>query len=122
MPATGEEEKLAILGQDVADLVESIDHNLTHPPEEAFFQRKVAYDNLVGASLPGIRRDAARRAQRLLEHLDRRMAESDRDASPRLAASGAKGSDGPEADGRHRAVLGIFYLEQELEEADEEEA
>lgn len=121
VPRTGEDEKLAILGSDVADLVESIDHNLTHPPEEAFFQRKVAYDNLVGTSLPAIRRDAARRSQRLLEHLDRRMAANDRDANPRLRKkTGPKGrpkDGGVEADeGRHRAVLGIFYLEHEFDE------
>ena len=105
LPRTGEEEKLAILGTDVADLVSSIDHNLTHPPEQAFFQRKVAYDNLVSESLPGIRRDAARRAQKLLEHLDRRMADQDRDTRPDV-----------EGTGRHRAVLGIFYLEHEFDD------
>jgi len=106
VPRTGEEEKLAILGSDVADLVESIDHNLTHPPAEAFFQRKVAYDNLVSESLPAIRRDASTRAQKLLEHLDRKMAGKDRDSHPEVKGSG-----------RHRAVLGIFYLEQDVEDA-----
>jgi len=110
VPRTGEDEKLAILGTDVADLVESIDHNLTHPPEEAFFQRKVAYDNLVPDALPALRRDAATRAQRLLEHLDRRMAAKDRDANPRLAAKA-----GADATPR-RAVLGIFWLEHETGE------
>ena len=110
IPQTGEEEKLAILGSDVADLVEAIDHNLTHPPEQAFFQRKVAYDNLVGESVPGLRRDARGRAQRLLEHLDGRMAANDRDATPEVEGSG-----------RHRVVLGIFYLEQDLgDEGDEQ--
>lgn len=111
VPRTGEEEKLAILGSDVADLVETIDHNLTHPPGEAFFQRKVAYDALVSEAVPSLRRDAARRAQRLLEHLDRRMAPKDRDMNPDVKGSG-----------RHRVVLGIFYLEQDVEdeEGDEE--
>lgn len=108
VPRTGEEEKLAILGTDVADLIQAIDHNLTHPPEQAFFQRKVAYDNLVGQSLPGLRRDASRRAQRLLEQLDRRMAAADRDANPEVRGSG-----------RHRAALGIFYIEDEVAEEEE---
>jgi hypothetical protein len=103
IPRTGEEEKLAILGSDVADLVESIDHNLTHSAEEAFFQRKVAYDNLVDEGIPELRRDAAKRAQALLEHLDGRLALRDRDSNPEV-----------EGDGRHRVVLGIFYLEQDL--------
>jgi len=105
VPRTGEEDKLAILGNDVADLVTSIDHNLTHPPEEAFFQRKVAYDNLVGSCLPALRVDAATRSQALLEHLDAFMAQHDRDANPDL-----------EGEGRHRAVLSIHYLEHPFDE------
>lgn len=108
VPRTGEEDKLAILGNDVADLVESIDHNLTHPPEEAFFQRKVAYDNLVATCLPALRADAAERSQALLEHLDAFMARHDRDANPE--------AEGP---GRHRAVLSIHYLEHPFEEEEE---
>jgi len=108
VPRTGEEDKLAILGSDVADLVASIDHNLTHPPEEAFFQRKVAYDNLVVSCLPALRADAAARSQALLEHLDSFMAEHDRDANPEVQGSG-----------RHRAVLSIHYLEHPFDEEEE---
>ena len=104
VPRTGEEEKLGILGSDVAELIETIDHNLTHPPDEAFFQRKVAYDNLVGECLPDVRARAARRSQSLLEALDRVMSQSDRDANPDV-----------EGTGRHKAVLGIYYLEGEEE-------
>ena len=105
VPSGGEADKLAILGEDVGDLITTIDHNLTHPPEEAFFQRKVAYDNLVGEALPGLRDLARRRSQALLEALDREMAPLDRDANP-----DARGS------GRHRVVLGIHYLEHEVDE------
>jgi hypothetical protein len=104
VPATGEDQKLAILGTDVADLVNVIDHNLTHPPGEALFQRKVAYDNLVDQGLPDLRSQARRRAQALLETLDRSMARQDRDANPRVQGTG-----------RNRAVLGIYYLEQPME-------
>ena len=105
VPSGGEADKLAILGTDVADLMDSIDHNLTHPPEEAYFQRKVAYDNLVTAPLPELRELARRRSQSLLEALDREMAPNDRDANPEV-----------EGDGRHRVVLGIYYLEQPVDE------
>ena len=108
VPRTGEQDKLAILGADVADLIASIDHNLTHPPGEAFFQRKVAYDNLVDSCLSSLRVDAATRSQALLEHLDAFMAEHDRDANPTVQGSG-----------RHRAVLSIHYLEHPVEEEEE---
>ncbi len=101
VPRTDDAEKLGILGSDVADLISSVDHNIVHPPEQAFFQRKVAYDNLVSACLPELRERAARRGQTLLEALDEFMAAHDHDANPRVAG-----------DGRHRAVIGIYYFEE----------
>jgi hypothetical protein len=112
VPRDGDEEKLAILGTDVADLgtdvadlVSSIDHNLMCAPEAAFFQRKVAYDNLVEPCLPELRGRARRRSQALLEQLDGFMARHDRDSNPK-----ARGDAG------NRAVLGIYYYEQPKED------
>jgi hypothetical protein len=105
VPREGDEEKLAILGTDVADLVSSIDHNLVCAPEAVFFQRKVAYDNLVEPCLPELRGRARRRSQALLEQLDRFMARHDRDSNPK-----ARGDAG------NRAVLGIYYYEQPKED------
>lgn len=101
VPRTDDAEKLGILGSDVADLISSVDHNIVHPPEQAFFQRKVAYDNLVAACLPELRERAARRGQTLLEALDEFMSAHDRDANPSVSG-----------DGRHRAVIGIYYYEE----------
>ncbi|HEY5657588.1 MAG TPA: DUF6502 family protein [Myxococcota bacterium] len=106
VPRDGDEEKLAILGTDVSDLVSSIDHNLVSAPEAAFFQRKVAYDNLVAPCLPELRGRARRRSQALLEQLDAFMARHDRDANPK-----ARGEGG------NRAVLGIYYYEESTEDA-----
>ena len=110
VPRTGEAEKLGILGTDVADLIASIDHNLTQPPETAFYQRKVAYDNLVEEVLPELRKRSGRRAQSLLEALDSFMSKHDRDANP-----DARGS------GRQRAVLGIYYYEEPYGQAPSDE-
>jgi len=101
VPRTDDAEKLGILGTDVADLISSVDHNIVSPPERAFFQRKVAYDNLVAACLPELRERAARRGQTLLEALDEFMSAHDRDANPSVVG-----------DGRHRAVIGIYYYEE----------
>jgi hypothetical protein len=106
VPRTDDAEKLGILGSDVADLIRSVDHNITSPPDQAFFQRKVAYDNLVAGCLPELRARAARRGQTLLEALDRFMSANDRDATPSLPS-----------DGRHRAVVGIYYYEEPVAEA-----
>ncbi len=111
VPAAGEADKLAILGTDVADLISCIDHNLKCPPEEAFFQRKVAYDNLPREATAELRRLAAERAQSLLEELDRWMAARDRDTNP-----------GVQGTGRKRASLGIYYYEEDVPEEESEQA
>ena len=108
VPRSDAREKLAILGSDVADLIATIDHNITQPPSEAFFQRKVAYDHLVAECLPELRRRAGQRGQALLEALDRFMSAHDRDANPSAVGSG-----------RHRAMLGIYYFEEPVVEEGE---
>jgi len=103
LPATGEVEKLAILGADCADLIATIDHNLQGDADTARLQRKVAYDNLSEEAVARFRLLAARRAQVLLEELDEWLAEHDRDMNP-----------GAEGGGRHRVGLGIYYFEDDL--------
>ena len=73
VPAKGKEEKLGILGSDVAELLTTLDHNLNAKPEDAFFQRKVLYDNLPIECLPGLRERSALASQALLEDFDRQI-------------------------------------------------
>ncbi len=105
VPTQGEIDKLGILGVDVADLIKCIDHNLEAAPEEAFFQRKVSYDNLPSESTEEIRAKAARLAQRALERLDELMARRDRDTNTDAAGTGRK-----------RVSLGIYYYEEDYSE------
>jgi len=105
LPATGEVDKLAILGADTADLIATIDHNLQAPAEAALLQRKVVYDNLPSEVLAQFRPLVARRSQALLEELDRWLAERDRDTAPAV-----------EGTGQCRSGLGIYYFEEELSE------
>jgi hypothetical protein len=105
VPSLGEREKIEILGADVAELLSTIDHNLVSPPDEAFYQRKVSYDNVVGEALPSIREEAAIAAQATLERLDAQLSRSDRDANP--DAPGTR---------RARVSLGIYYFEEFDEE------
>lgn len=109
IPHTKEADKIRILGTDVRDLISTIDHNLQCPPSESFLQRKVSYDNLPADVLREIRDQAAQKSQSLLEELDRLMSGHDRDANP-----SSKGT------GRKRAMLGIFYFEEDIEPHDKE--
>jgi hypothetical protein len=110
LPQADEGAKMAILGTDVADLISAIDHNITETSQEPFYQRKVAYDNLPAEYLPKLRGLVRRDAQKLLERLDGEMARNDRDVTPDAASPGGK-----------RAMVGIYYFEDDRDEADEDD-
>lgn len=105
VPESSEADKLHILGTDVGYLISTIDHNLQADPMGPLFQRKVAYDNLPDEALPEFRELSAKRAQALLEKLDRWLAQRDRDVTPTVRGTG-----------RNRAGLGIYYFEEPYEE------
>ncbi|HRH85923.1 MAG TPA: DUF6502 family protein [Rubrivivax sp.] len=104
VPAQDDDEKLHILGTDVADLVATIDHNLQHGGSDARFQRKVMYRGIAPQALPAFRKLGAAQAQALLERLDRWLA-AQLDAQPPADPGGAQA----------RVGLGIYYFEQMLE-------
>ena len=101
------DEILHILGTDASELIATIDHNLTHPPSRARFQRKVSYDNLPPSFLPRLQALVRERGQLLLEDLDRVMAAYDRDARPDTPADEA---------GRSIASIGIYYFESDYDD------
>jgi hypothetical protein len=104
VPRGDQAEKIGILGSDVADLIRTIDHNLTCAPDEAYFQRRVSYDNIPQEMLPALTRELSRKAQSCLESLDRVLAAADRDRSPRVKGTG-----------RVRTGVGIYYFEERSE-------
>ena len=104
VPRGDEAQKLGILGSDVADLIRTIDHNLTSPAGEAFFQRRVSYDNIPVELVPALTRKVERTAQACLESLDRTLSAGDRDRNRE-----AKGT------GRVRTGVGIYYFEERIE-------
>lgn len=101
IPEGSEIDKLNILGTDVGYLISTIDHNMQHDNSSLLFQRKVAYDNLPDEILPRFRASSARKAQTLLEQLDRWLAQHDRDVTPSVEGSG-----------RNQAGIGIYYFEE----------
>jgi len=109
VPSASDADKLNILGNDVADLIATIDHNLQHGADNPRFQRKVMYDNVPEESIAQFRALSGRQAQKLLENLDQWLAQHDRDANP--AEQGT---------GRVRAGIGIYYFEENLAKPPEE--
>jgi len=94
-------DKIAILGADVADLIDTIDHNIAHGDTDPRFQRKLMYHSIPVEALPEFRRLTAVQAQALLEKFDKWLAARDRPNPP----------DKPDAP-RARVGLGIFYFEE----------
>ena len=105
IPHQDEGEKLAILGQDVAALIATIDHNLLSKEHtEAYFQRKVSYDNLPEEALPGFKNMVNQEGMALLIHLNEWLVKQDRDHNPAVTGTGRK-----------RAGVGIYYFEETLD-------
>ncbi len=102
VPSGSEEAKINILGSDVADLIQTIEHNLAATAEQAFFQRKVSYDHLPAEVLPEFQRLAGQHAQSLLEELNDWLATRDREGSPLQPG-----------EQRKRAGLEIHYFEDD---------
>jgi len=103
VPRDGMLAKLDILGTDVADLIDTIDHNLLDGDDDPRFQRKVMYQSIDVTALPAFRRSSAAQAQALLERLDHWLADRDTDPSP-----------GEEEPQKARVGLGIYYFEERL--------
>jgi hypothetical protein len=103
VPRTSDLDKLDILGADVADLIGTIDHNLEHGLADPRFQRKVMYDNLPEEAVAKFRALSGEQAQKLLEEMDRWLAQNDRDANPSVKGTGRK-----------RAGIGIYYFEEDV--------
>ena len=109
MPQKSAVDKLGILGRDVADLIDTIDHNLQHGDSDPRFQRKVMYSAIPADALPAFRKLSATQGQALLEKLDHWLAEHD------IAPVG-------ESTESARVGMGVFYSEERLEPpADNEE-
>jgi hypothetical protein len=99
VPQAADERKLALLGRHGADLLGAIDHNLSHPPEQAFLQQRVFADNIPAARVDGLR-------ERLRGIGQQTLAE----ARGLLAAEDAGDATPPE--GARRVTLGVYYFEE----------
>ena len=101
LPGVGDEKIIDIMGEDVAELIGTIDHNLASDPAKRRFQRKVLFDNLPDEALPEIRKALGKRGQALLVQMNNVMSQYDRDRNP-----------GQNGTGRNRAAIGIYYYEE----------
>lgn len=107
VPRDGDDEKLRILGTDVAELVSTIDHNLRKDSGTPRFQRKLSYQGVPTQTVHAFRQLSAAQAQALLENLDSWLARH---------IAGSRGKDLQ----RSRVSLGIYYYEEPQSTAEPE--
>lgn len=106
VPSRDAAQIMRILGTDVGDLGETIVHNLHAGEQDSRFQLKVAYDNLPQEALADFHDLVSRRGYDILKDFDQWLRRHDRDSNPDAAGSG-----------RMRAGVGIYYFEEEQQEA-----
>jgi len=104
VPRLGRREKLAMLAEDPADLVETMLCNIFDELGEPRLQRRVSYDNIGADGVARLRRRLRSVSEGFLRRIDRLIATYDRDRNPR-----APGGD------RHVAGLGVYYFESPQE-------
>jgi hypothetical protein len=97
VPGGDEVDKLKILGTDVSDLIETIDHNMQNDGDNSRFQRKVSYINFPTEKLSKFRELNAGLSQNLLEQLNRWLADQE-----------SENVDGPVS----RVGIGIYQFEE----------
>ncbi|MGX1200221.1 DUF6502 family protein [Marinobacter nauticus] len=105
VPTGDSEEMLQIFGEDVSDLVATIDHNLVSGEhgQQPLFQRTLTYNGIPPGVISEWRERAARQSQALLEELDSWLGPHDR---------GVSGREGGES---VRTGLSIFYFEEPVQ-------
>jgi hypothetical protein len=100
VPKLGRAEKLGMLAEDPADLVETMLRNIFEEVSEPLLQRRVSYDNIGAEGVGTLRRQVRSAAEGFLRRVDRLLANYDRDRNPK-----APGGE------RHVAGLGVYYFE-----------
>ena len=89
-----------ILGEDPAELIETILRNIFSGGKERMLQRKVYYDNLGADAVDRVRAEMRREGERFLRRIDRLLSRYDRDRNPQ-----APGGE------RHYAALGVYFFD-----------
>jgi len=109
VPTGDNEEMLQIFGEDVSDLIATIDHNLARDEsgQPPLFQRTLTYNNIPPEVMDNWRRLAAEQSQALLEQLDKWLGPHDRDISGQTPDSERRDS--------MRTGVSIFLFEEPID-------
>ena len=110
VPQKGTAQLMEIFGTDTSELMDTIDFNLTKSPDEpSLLQQKVLYDNVPVEYVDAYLHLSRRMGQRIIEDLDRWLADHDRDRNPNILGSG-----------KARVGFMTFQIREILEDLDDE--
>lgn len=110
VPNHGELQQVEMVSREISDFLNTIDHNITHDAEDSFLQLSARCDNLPEEMMEKIRYLGRDKGQLLLQEFLNYMSNYDRDQNDRVYGTGRK-----------RAVYGIYYYEEDVEQKDEDE-
>jgi hypothetical protein len=102
VPSLSSPDKLAMLADDPAEMVETMLGNIFADGEELLLQRKVSYDNVGADAVERIRAEIRREGERFLRRMNDVLARYDRDRNPK-----APGGN------RLSAGVGLYYFEKD---------
>ncbi|MBU2873511.1 DUF6502 family protein [Marinobacter salexigens] len=105
VPAGDSQKMLQIFGEDVSDLIATMDHNLAcgKSGQQPLFQRTLTYNNISSEVMDAWRMHAAEQSQKMLEQLDSWLGPKDRDVSGESVAGSSSESI--------RTGVSVFYFE-----------
>lgn len=108
VPAASNEELLRLSGEGAADLLNTIDYNLSDKKKShSRLQLSVAYDDVPANGVELFRNLSQEKSLELLKHLDGFLATLDRSENPTV-----------EGEGRYRTGIGIYYFEESMQDSD----
>lgn len=100
VPIQDMQENLRIFGTAAADLLRTMDYNISGAETGRLIQRTVSYDDIPTEMLPQVRQRSRAEAEAFLLQVNDWLAQSDRAENKELSGSG-----------RARAGIGIYYIE-----------
>ena len=107
IPHESREDMLELFGESTADLLETLDHNISAPADESKLQLSVVYDNVSEQDVQSFKKLSRDKASTLLKDLDKFLSSKDRDVN-----------DTGNGSSRFRTGLGVYLIENELPKGD----
>jgi len=104
VPKESDVQRIIYMGDASSDLLNTLSINL-ETPEANRLQLSTAFDNLPEECIPELKRICHQKSTQLLNELELWLSQQDRDSNPKITGSG-----------RVRAGLGIYYLEETIDE------